>query len=69
VHVSVDLDLCQGYANCVTTAPEVFSLDDASGLAVVVLSEPPPELERAVRDAVRLCPMQAISAHDEPAAG
>jgi ferredoxin len=66
VRVRVDLDLCQAYANCVTTAPDVFKLDEKTGLAVVVLPEPLPELERAVRDAVRLCPMRAITADDDP---
>ena len=37
-------------------------MDDATGLSTVVLPDPPPELHRAVQDAVRLCPMQAIEA-------
>jgi ferredoxin len=64
VRVSVDLDLCQGYANCVTTAPDVFALDETAGLAVVRIAEPPVELERAVQDAARLCPMRAILVED-----
>jgi ferredoxin len=67
VRVRVDPDLCQAYANCVTTAPDVFTLDEKTGLAVVILEEAPPELERAVQDAVRLCPMRAITTEEDPA--
>jgi ferredoxin len=65
VRVRVDPDLCQAYANCVTTTPDVFTLDEVTGLAVVILPDPPPELERAVQDAVRLCPVRAITADDD----
>ena len=68
MRIRVDHDLCQAYANCVTTAPDVFALDEASGLAVVLLPEPPPELQRAVQEAVALCPMRAITADDDPPA-
>ena len=61
MRVSVDPGLCQAYANCVTTAPDVFTLDEKTGLAVVLIEEPPPELERAVRQAEQLCPMRAIT--------
>lgn len=62
MHVSVDPNLCQAYANCVTVAPEVFELDDVRGIAFVKLPGPPPELRDAVEQAVALCPMRAISA-------
>jgi ferredoxin len=68
MRVRVDPDLCQAYANCLTAAPDVFTLDEATGLAVVVLEEPPAELERAVHDAVRLCPVRAITTEPEPSA-
>jgi ferredoxin len=62
MRVSVDPDVCQAYANCVTFAPEVFELDDASGVAVVRVPEPPGELHDAVEQAIALCPTRAISA-------
>ena len=64
MRVTVDPDLCQAYANCVTTAPDVFALDEKTGLAVVLLPDAPPELHRAVQDAVRLCPVRAITAEE-----
>jgi len=64
VRVTVDPTKCQGYGNCATTAPDVFVIDDATGLSVVVQPDPSPELHAAVREAVRLCPMQAIDGGD-----
>lgn len=72
MRVSVDPNVCQAYANCVTFAPDVFELDDASGVAVVRMPEPPAELHDAVEQAIALCPTRAISAtydHPEGAAG
>lgn len=63
--VSVDAGLCQGYGNCAMAAPEVFELDEATGLATVVQSEPRPELHAGVEEAVRLCPVRAIHAGEE----
>lgn len=65
MRVSVDPNLCQAYANCVTVAPDVFELDDESEIAVVRLPEPPAELHDAVEQAVALCPTRAISTVDE----
>jgi ferredoxin len=69
MHVSVDSSLCQAYANCVTVAPDVFYLDDDSGIAVVRVPEPPAELDAAVEQAVALCPTRAISAVDGDSSG
>lgn len=62
MRVTVDPGLCQGYANCVAVAPDVFALDDETGLAVVLVEDPPAELHAAVEQAVRMCPTQAIRA-------
>lgn len=62
MRVEVDASLCQAYANCVSVAPDVFDLDDASGIAVVLQPDPPPELHDAVAQAVALCPVRAITA-------
>ncbi|WP_052664795.1 ferredoxin [Nitriliruptor alkaliphilus] len=62
--VQLDLDRCQGYVCCVVAAPEVFDVDDDSGLAVLREAASDParrvEVERAVRD----CPTNAISIAD-----
>ena len=64
MRVTVDLSRCQGYANCVSTAPEIFDLDDDSGQAVVLTPEVSSEELEAARLAVDMCPAQAISLVD-----
>jgi len=63
--VRVDLDKCQGYANCVGVAPDIFDLSEEG---TVVLLEENPSADRAgdVQRAVQLCPAQAISVEDLP---
>ncbi len=68
MQVSVDLRLCQGYANCVDAAPEVFDLGD-NNLVLLLQDQPPESLEHAVREAARLCPVQAIKIESEGTPG
>ncbi|HWB66102.1 MAG TPA: ferredoxin [Mycobacteriales bacterium] len=58
--VKADAGLCEGHANCIVEAGEVFDLDD-EGL-VVVLKETITEAEREdVERAVQACPVSALS--------
>jgi len=57
--IIVDFDLCQGHANCMGDAPEVFRVDD-EGMLTVLLEEPPEAMRDRVELAVRYCPTQAI---------
>ncbi|HKC30009.1 MAG TPA: ferredoxin [Jatrophihabitans sp.] len=62
--VKADAGLCQGYANCVMDAGEVFDLDD-EGL-VVVLRPVISEDERSeVEQAVVNCPVAALALVEE----
>lgn len=62
--VKADVDLCQGYGNCVIASPATFDLDE-DGL-VVVLTDTAPESARAeVEAAARSCPVDAIWLEDE----
>jgi sterol 14alpha-demethylase len=61
--VRIDWDLCQGHANCMGDAPEVFHVDDDGKLSVL-LEEPPEALHDKVKIAVRYCPTGAISVAD-----
>ena len=62
--VKADAGLCQGYANCIVDAGEVFDLDD-EGL-VVVLKPQISEDERAdVEKAISNCPVAALSLVDD----
>jgi ferredoxin len=56
----VDLTRCQGYGNCVGAAPEVFDLDDR-GLVLLLNENPSEDQAENVRQAERLCPVQAIT--------
>jgi ferredoxin len=57
--IEIDLNKCQGYAQCVHEAPEIFSLNDA-GLAEVLAAFVTEENEKYATAAADLCPMQAI---------
>jgi 3-phenylpropionate/trans-cinnamate dioxygenase ferredoxin reductase subunit len=62
--VKADAGLCQGYANCIVDAGEVFDLDD-EGL-VIVLKPTIGEDERAeVEQAIANCPVSALSLVEE----
>jgi ferredoxin len=62
--VKADLDLCEGYANCVTAADDFFDLDDSG--VVVVLKATVPDVDRGrAEQAVRSCPVAALSIEDE----
>jgi ferredoxin len=61
--VLVDYDLCEANARCVEAAPEVFKVDDADNLHIL-MEEPPEKLRRKVEEAIRLCPRQALSLED-----
>ena len=64
MRVFVDLDRCEGHGMCVLAAPEVFDLDDEGLLHYD--PAPPEELRAAVQDAVRSCPVAAISLDADP---
>ena len=61
LRVVVDLDSCQGYANCVMAAPEVFDIDEKTGLAILLQEDPDDAQRAAVEEAVRQCPTESIS--------
>ena len=61
--VRADLQACQGYANCVVAADDVFDIDDDG--VVVVLRTTVPDAERArVEEAARTCPVSALRVED-----
>ena len=59
MRISVDLDVCQNYGQCVFAAPEVFDLDDNAELTFSATA--PDEQRDDVEAAVAACPVQAIS--------
>ncbi|WP_225828750.1 ferredoxin [Streptomyces naphthomycinicus] len=67
MQIVVDLTRCQGYAQCVFLSPDVFQLHGQEGL-LYAPSVPEDQVQR-VRQAVAACPVQAILAGEEVAAG
>ncbi|MEU6476435.1 ferredoxin [Streptomyces sp. NPDC047017] len=68
----VDLNRCQGYAQCAFLAPDVFTMHGEE--ALVYNPGPDGEQHEQVARAVAACPVQAITADglhpgDEPSAG
>ncbi|MET7778967.1 ferredoxin [Streptomyces mirabilis] len=63
----VDLTRCQGYAQCVFLAPEVFGLHGEEGLFYAT-AVPADQAER-VRPAAAACPVQAILLGQEVSSG
>lgn len=62
--LKADLPLCQGYANCVVAAPDVFDIDDEG--KVILLRSGVPDSERArIEAAVRSCPASALHIEEE----
>ncbi len=60
--VTLDRKRCEGHAMCEGAAPELFTLDDAGELIVHYDGrEIPAHLEESARDAVRVCPVAALT--------
>ncbi|MBO1418443.1 ferredoxin [Streptomyces sp. FH025] len=56
--IVVDLNRCQGYAQCVFLAPRVFELHGEEALLYV--PQAPEDQRERVRRAAAACPVQAI---------
>jgi ferredoxin len=72
MRVKVDYDLCEANAVCMDVAPELFKVDDDDSFHHVsaggkddVSGVIPKPLEGKAREAVRLCPRQALSILDK----
>ncbi|MFJ6661827.1 ferredoxin [Streptomyces sp. NPDC091377] len=59
--VELDGNRCVSSGQCVMSAPDVFDQSEVDGVSFVRDAEPGPETEEAVREAVSLCPVGAIT--------
>ena len=62
--VQADRDVCTSAGNCVMAASAVFDQDE-DGIVIVLVDEVPEGEEDHVREAVRLCPSEALRVADE----
>ncbi|MEU3618008.1 ferredoxin [Streptomyces sp. NPDC006872] len=64
IKIAADIGKCEGYANCVVAAADVYDIDDDGH--VVVLRSTVDDSERSrVAEAVRSCPAAAIWLEEE----
>jgi len=63
MRITVDLDLCEGHAQCCSLAPQVFQLD-ADNVMHVLVDDVPADQQAAVLAAVECCPRQALRMED-----
>ncbi|MFB4297649.1 ferredoxin [Actinomadura sp. NTSP31] len=61
MQIELDSGKCAGHGVCALEAPEIFDIDDESGLAVLRTEQRPEGQEAAVNAAVRGCPERAIT--------
>lgn len=59
ITISIDMDKCQHYGQCVFEAEDIFQLDDDGKLQY--MKEVPDDRQEVVDNAADVCPMQAIS--------
>jgi ferredoxin len=61
--LKADFGACQGYANCVDAAPDVYDIDDDG--VVVLLKDSFTDDERTrIEEAARGCPVSALTIED-----
>lgn len=60
--VRIDRTLCVGFGECVDAAPAAFALD---GDDLVVFAEPGESAREQLVEACEVCPVDAITIHDE----
>ena len=63
MRVLADRAVCLSAGHCVMAAGAVFDQDD-DGIVVVLVDEVPEDEEDHVREAVRLCPSEALRVAD-----
>lgn len=61
-----DRDKCQGYANCIIEAPEIWDFDEDADTAVLRQELPSDELRAKADASARGCPAHAIAVEDVP---
>lgn len=58
--LKADFGACQGYANCVDAAPDVYDIDD-DGVVVLLKDEITEDERPRIEEAARSCPVNALT--------
>ena len=64
MRVVVHDELCEGNAECMKVAPEIFVVGD-DDRARLLVERPPESLRARIEQAVRRCPRQALAIQDD----
>ena len=64
MRIKADKDVCVGSGQCVLTEPDVFDQDD-DGIVELLTDQPEGKAETKAREAVAICPSQALSIAEE----
>ncbi|MFB7941861.1 ferredoxin [Streptomyces sp. NPDC127049] len=64
MHIAIDPDRCMGAGQCALVSPDVFTQDD-DGFGAVLPGREDGAGAPLVREAVRACPVRAISLEDD----
>ena len=59
--IVADTSVCVGAGQCVLTEPALFYQSEEDGTVIVLNAEPTGELAEKAREAVKVCPSQALS--------
>jgi ferredoxin len=59
--IVADTNVCIGAGQCVLTEPALFDQSEEDGTVIVLNAEPEGEFADKAREAVRICPSQALS--------
>lgn len=65
MRIVTDTGRCVGAGQCALTEPRVFDQSDEDGTVVLLTDQADGEMLDNVREAVDLCPSQALSLKDE----
>ncbi|GAB3615933.1 hypothetical protein GCM10027416_04900 [Okibacterium endophyticum] len=65
IRILSDTQICQGYANCLVTAPDHFDLDN-DGKVSILNGQPTDADASLVREAVESCPVRALRLVETP---
>lgn len=65
MRITIDESKCQAYGNCMITAPDVFDLGDEDAVVTILQTRPDAERRAVVEEAVRSCPVEALSLHED----